>query len=113
MPLVEFTREGFYVPQADVYIDPWRRVRKAFITHGHSDHARWGHHEYLCTHASKPILLHRLGDVRVSSIDYGEDIHVNGVKFTFLPAGHIIGSAQIRIEHKGEVWVNGKRDNLP
>ena len=105
MSLVEFKKEGLYVPVADVFIDPWRRVRKALITHGHSDHSRWGHQQYLSTHDSKPIIRHRLGDVHIQSVGYGEDVLINGVKFTFLPAGHIVGSAQIRIEFRGEVWV--------
>lgn len=105
MSLVEFRKQGIYVPIADVYIDPWRRVKKALITHGHSDHARWGHQKYLCTHQSKPIIRHRLGDINIHSVAYGEEVSLNGVKFTFLPAGHITGSAQIRIEYRGEVWV--------
>ncbi|NND05936.1 MAG: ligase-associated DNA damage response exonuclease [Saprospiraceae bacterium] len=105
MPLIEFKKEGLYVPAADVYIDPWRRVRKALITHGHSDHARWGHQQYICSHHSKPIIKHRLGDINVHGVAYGEELSVNGVKFTFFPAGHIVGSAQIRVEHQGEVWV--------
>ena len=105
MAVIEFRREGLYVPVADVYIDPWRRVKRAFITHGHSDHSRWGHQQYLCTHASKPILKHRLGNINLSSIAYGEKLVVNGVTFSFHPAGHIIGSAQIRVEYRGEVWV--------
>ncbi len=105
MPLVTFSKEGLYVPEADVYIDPWRRVRKALITHGHSDHARWGHQQYICAHQTKPIIRHRLGDINVTGIAFGEDLRINGVKFTFFPAGHIIGSAQIRVEYRGEVWV--------
>lgn len=105
MPLIEFRKEGFYVPLADVYIDPWRRVAKALITHGHSDHARWGHQQYLCVHQSKPILRHRLGDVAIDSVAFGEEVRINGVKFSFHPAGHIVGSAQIRVEYRGEVWV--------
>ncbi len=105
MALIEFRKEGLYVPTADVFIDPWRRVKKAFITHGHSDHSRWGHQAYLCTHASKPIIRHRLGNVNLSSVEYGEEVRVNGVTFSFHPAGHIVGSAQIRVEHQGEIWV--------
>jgi putative mRNA 3-end processing factor len=105
MALVEFRKEGIYVPMADVYIDPWQRVSRALITHGHSDHARWGHKQYLCTVASKPILRHRLGDVQIDTLNFGEEISINGIKFSFHPAGHIVGSAQIRIEYRGEVWV--------
>lgn len=105
MPLVEFRKEGFYVPQADVYIDPWRKVSRAIITHGHSDHSRPGHGAYACTTLSEPIIRHRLGKIKVTSYDFGESFTVNGVHFSFLPAGHIVGSAQVRIEHRGEIWV--------
>ena len=105
MALIEFRKEGLYVPAADVYIDPWRRVKRAFITHGHSDHSRWGHQQYLCTHQSKPIIRHRLGKVNLDSVAFGQEVWVNGVKFSFHPAGHIVGSAQIRVEHRGQIWV--------
>lgn len=105
MALLKFTEEGIYCPQADIYIDPWKKVKKALITHGHSDHARWGHQDYLCTHAARPVIEYRLGKINCSSVDFGETVFINGVQFSFHPAGHIIGSAQIRVEYKGEVWV--------
>lgn len=105
MELLEFRKEGIYCPKADVYIDPWKPVRYALITHGHSDHARWGHQYYLCTKSAKPVIQYRLGNVKIEAVEYGEVTTINGVKFSFHPAGHIIGSAQIRVEHKGEVWV--------
>lgn len=105
MPLITFTPQGIYCPLADVYIDPWKKVKNAFITHGHSDHARWGHQKYLCVNESVPILNHRLKGANVSGIGYGEEVKVNGVSFSFHPAGHVIGSAQIRVSHKGETWV--------
>ena len=106
MSLLQFTSKGIYCKQADVYIDPWRKVPKALITHAHSDHARSGHKSYLCTHETLPILRLRLGkNIPASGIGFGEEISINGVKFSFHPAGHIIGSAQIRAEYKGEVWV--------
>ena len=106
MALLQFTNKGIYCKQADVYIDPWKKVPKALITHAHSDHARSGHKSYLCTHETLPILRLRLGrNIPASGMDYGESIMINGVKFSFHPAGHIIGSAQIRAEYKGEVWV--------
>jgi putative mRNA 3-end processing factor len=106
MALLEFSNKGIYCPPADVYIDPWRPVDKALITHGHSDHSRWGHKQYLCTHAALPAIRHRLGaQMKLQGIGYGEAVHINGVRFSFHPAGHIIGSAQIRAEYKGEVWV--------
>lgn len=106
MPLIELNKNGIYCAEADVYIDPWKKVDRALITHGHSDHSRYGHKSYLCTHSSVPIIQHRLGsNINISGIAYGESIRVNGVKISFHPAGHIIGSAQIRLEGKGEVWV--------
>ncbi len=105
MALIEFQKGGLYVPAADVFIDPWRRVKKALITHGHSDHARWGHQQYICANSSKAILQHRLGNINVQGVSFGDSFSVNGVEFTFYPAGHIVGSAQIKVEYQGEVWV--------
>ena len=105
MSLLEFTSKGIYCPQAKVHIDPWRPVERALITHGHADHSRWGHKSYLCTTLAKPVIRYRLGNINIQSVNYGEPVVINGVKFSFHPAGHIIGSAQIRVEYKGEVWV--------
>jgi len=104
--MIEFKSEGIYCRQADVYIDPWRPVNKAIITHGHSDHARPGHKEYLCHTLSKEILKLRLGEeISIQTLAYHETISINGVKISLHPAGHIIGSAQVRLEYQGEVWV--------
>jgi len=106
MQLISFTKNGLYVPHADVYIDPWKPVSKAFITHGHADHSRYGMKQYVATHSAVPVIKHRLGSHNnITGVDFREQISVNGVKFSFHPAGHIIGSAQIRVEYKGEVWV--------
>ena len=105
MPLLEFTDVGIYCPKADVYIDPWKPVKKALITHGHSDHARWGHQYYMATHEAVPVIRYRLGKIHIRGVAYGQSVLINGVKFSFHPAGHIPGSAQIRVEYKGEVWV--------
>lgn len=104
-PLLQFSGKGIYCAAADVYLDPWRPVQKALISHGHADHARWGHQQYICTENSLPILKHRLGNISVAGKKYGEKFSINGVQFSFHPAGHVIGSAQIRVEYKGEVWV--------
>ena len=105
-PLICYTDKGLYCQEADIYIDPHRKVSKALITHGHSDHARAGHKEYLCSAPSELILQQRLGKNRnITGIPFGETILINGVKFSFHPAGHIAGSAQIRVELKGEIWV--------
>ncbi len=105
MALLEFNKNGIYCAQADVYIDPWKPVKRALITHGHSDHARWGSDYYLCTRSAKPVIRYRLGPINIETVDYGESRLINGVRFSFHPAGHIVGSAQIRVEYQGEVWV--------
>lgn len=106
MPLLQFTEKGIYCEQANVFIDPWKPVGYAIITHAHADHSRYGNKFYLSHHLSKPIIQHRLGqDISIESMEYGESRMINGVNFSFHPAGHIIGSAQVRVEYKGEVWV--------
>ncbi|KQS23795.1 ligase-associated DNA damage response exonuclease [Dyadobacter sp. Leaf189] len=105
-PLLQFTGKSIYCSVADAHIDPWIPVDKAIITHAHSDHARWGSKHYLAHKDSEPILRLRLGqDISLQTVEYGEKFVINGVTFSLYPAGHIIGSAQIRVEHKGEVWV--------
>jgi putative mRNA 3-end processing factor len=103
--LLQFTDKGIFCQQADVYIDPWKPVQKALITHGHSDHARWGHGKYLAQKDAAPIIRQRLGEISLQEVDYGEELLIHGVKFSFHPAGHIPGSSQIRVEYKGEIWV--------
>jgi putative mRNA 3-end processing factor len=105
MPLIEFTDKGLYCRQGNFYVDPWGPVEKAVITHAHSDHARVGSHNYLCHHYTKPLLQLRLGDNNYESIEWNETVMMNGVKVSLHPAGHIIGSSQVRIEYFGEVWV--------
>jgi putative mRNA 3-end processing factor len=105
VPLLAFNDKGIYCQQADVYLDPWRPVTNAIITHGHSDHSRFGHKNYITHHMNVPIIRHRLGEINVTGKDWNETFTINGVKFSLHPAGHIIGSAQIRVEYKGEVWV--------
>jgi len=104
-PLLEFTDKGIYCSAADVYLDPWKPVKKAIISHGHADHSRYGHQQYVTHHRNIPIITHRLGDINVTGKEWGESFAVNNVKFSLHPAGHIIGASQIRVEHKGEVWV--------
>lgn len=104
-PLLQFTDRGIYCEKADVYLDPWKPVDKAIISHGHADHSRWGHKKYITHTSNMPIISHRLGDLTISGKAWGETFGINGVKFSLHPAGHIIGSSQIRVEHQGEVWV--------
>ncbi len=104
-PLLEFTNSGIYCEAADVYLDPWKPVKKAIISHGHADHSRWGHQRYITHHSNVPIVQHRLGKINITGKEWGETFTINGVRFSLHPAGHIIGSSQIRVEHKGEIWV--------
>lgn len=106
MSLIQFTDHGLYCAPGDFYIDPWRGVPRAVITHGHSDHARWGSKAYLCHTLTKPILQLRLGiDNRYDTVGWNEPVNMNGVKVSLHPAGHIIGSSMVRVEYKGEVWL--------
>ena len=104
--LLTFTPKGIYCAQADVFLDPTYAVERAIISHAHSDHARNGSRYYLSTKSSEPALRLRLGkNIPLETLPYGKEIIINGVTFSFFPAGHVIGSAQIRVEYKGEVWV--------
>ena len=90
MALVTFTELGFYCAQADLYIDPLRKVNKALVTHAHSDHARPGMQHYLCHTDSENILRLRLGQrIAVQTLAYGETISMDGVEVTLFPAGHL------------------------
>ncbi|MES2531862.1 MAG: ligase-associated DNA damage response exonuclease [Pseudomonadota bacterium] len=104
--LVVARPEGLYCPPGDFYIDPWRPVGRAVITHGHSDHARVGHSHYLAHTDSEGILRARLGaELTLQTLPYGESITHHGVRVSLHPAGHVLGSAQVRLEHGGRVWV--------
>ena len=106
MALITFTSKGIYCKQGDFYIDPWQPVNLAVTTHGHSDHVKPGNKGYLCHDLTKPVLLQRLGfDLPVQTLPYGKEININGVKLSLFPAGHVIGSAQVRLEYKGEICV--------
>ena len=97
--------EGLYCPPGDFYIDPWRPVDRAIITHAHADHARFGHASYLAAEASVGVLLSRLPGISLQGVPYGERLVVNGISISLHPAGHVLGSAQVRVEHAGRVWV--------
>lgn len=105
-PLLSFTPKGIYCSRADVYIDPHRPVNRALITHGHSDHAVAGHRHYLCTSITAAIIRYRLGSFyQIQTHDFGISLDINGVRFSFHPAGHIPGSAQVRVSYRDEIWV--------
>lgn len=97
--------EGLYCPQGDFYIDPWRPVPRAVITHAHADHARMGNGHYLAAAPAEGVLRSRLGEINLQALPYGGSIVHHGVRLSLHPAGHVLGSAQVRLEHGGQVWV--------
>ncbi len=104
--LLELTPRGLYCSSGDFYIDPWRPVNRAVITHAHADHARPGSQSYLCAQDGRTLLKSRLGlDANVRSLKYGEVKTINSVQLSLHPAGHILGSAQVRIEKGGFIQV--------
>lgn len=103
--LISFTQRGIHCEQAGIYIDPWKPVDRAVLTHAHSDHARQGSSHYLCHEDSAAITRYRLGNISLDTLPYGKTILLNGVELSLHPAGHIIGSAQVRLSYKGETWV--------
>lgn len=103
--LIKLTAKGLYCAAGDFYIDPWRPVKRAVVTHAHGDHAYRGHQNYLVTKEGERLYRVRLGDLaRLETLAYGETLSVDGVNVSFHPAGHVLGSAQVRVEHKGEIW---------
>ncbi|NNE54189.1 MAG: ligase-associated DNA damage response exonuclease [Sulfitobacter sp.] len=104
-PVLTFTDRGIYCAAGDFYIDPWRPVDRALITHGHADHARGGMGGYLATHVALPVMRYRLGEITADGIGFGEVRQIRDASVSFHPAGHVPGSAQIRVEVAGEVWV--------
>ncbi len=103
--MVVVRKEGLYCVPGGFYIDPWRPVERAVITHGHGDHVRPGNAHYLCAAAGMGILRARLGQINAQGLGYGETLEHNGVRISLHPAGHVLGSAQVRMEYRGEVWV--------
>jgi putative mRNA 3-end processing factor len=105
LDLIASTERGLYCAAGDFHIDPWRPVSRAIITHAHSDHARFGSEVYVCHPDTAPILRKRLGDVTIETATYGQILTRNGVELSLHPAGHVLGSAQVRVTSKGETWV--------
>jgi len=104
--VIQITQNGVYCPSGDFYIDPWAPVDRAFITHAHSDHAHPGSRQYLTAQPGQGLLRARLGeDAAIDTLPYGESVSLDGVRVSFHPAGHVLGSSQVRLEHRGEVWV--------
>jgi putative mRNA 3-end processing factor len=99
---------GLFCPGGGFHLDPWGPVDRALITHVHGDHARAGSRAYLCAEPSRRLLERRFGpDARIETLPYGERLTLGEVTVSFHPAGHILGSAQIRLESSGAVWVAG------
>ena len=105
MDLVVSQPEGLYCPAGGFHIDPWRPVERAVVTHAHSDHARAGSRRYLAAAPAETVLRTRLGEIDLQLLPYGETIEHQGVRVSLHPAGHVLGSAQVRLEYRGEVWV--------
>lgn len=106
-PLLHATAHGLYCAAGDFHIDPWAPVSRAVVTHAHGDHLAWGCAAYLVAQDGVEIARARLGSwaVGLDSLPYGESRLINGVRVSLHPAGHILGSAQVRVEYRGEVWV--------
>ena len=106
MSLLINTAEGLYCPAAQAWIDPHRPVTRALITHAHADHARPGCDEYWATTSSAGILRQRLGQsINLRTLNYKQQQQIGNAVVSFHSAGHVLGSAQIRLEVNGEVWV--------
>ena len=106
MDLITLEPAGLFCAPGGFYVDPWRPVERAVITHAHGDHASFGHRHYLVSAPGEHVTRRRVGhDASIQTLAYGEGVTVNGVKVSLHPAGHVLGSAQVRIEHGGEVWV--------
>lgn len=104
--LLTLTDRGLYSPQGDFYIDPWQPVPRAIVTHAHSDHARPGSQAYLTAQSGEELVRERVGtEAVVESLPYGKSLDIEGVRLSLHPAGHILGSAQVRLEYAGQVWV--------
>ena len=104
--MLRATDQGLYCEAGDFFIDPWAAVSRAVITHAHSDHAQPGSAAYLTARPGERLLRARLGDeATIETLDYGQAVTLNGVRVSLHPAGHILGSAQVRLERHGEVWV--------
>jgi putative mRNA 3-end processing factor len=104
--VIEVSAAGLYCAAGGFHIDPWAPVERAVITHAHPSHARQGSQHYLTASPGESLLRARLGsDAQIQSAAYGERIAMDGVTLSLHPAGHILGSAQVRIERAGEVWV--------
>jgi putative mRNA 3-end processing factor len=105
-PLISNTDAGLYCAAGNFYIDAWKPVERTIVTHAHSDHARPGAARYLASKEGERVLRNRIGnEAIIDSLPFGQEIVLDGVRVSLHPAGHVLGSAQVRVEHRGEVWV--------
>ncbi len=106
MAFLSESDQGLFCAAGGFHIDPWLPVPRALITHAHGDHARPGSDAYLCAAGGEGLLRRRLGaEATIESIAYGRELTIGSVRVTFHPAGHVLGSAQIRLESDAGVWV--------
>jgi putative mRNA 3-end processing factor len=106
MSLLRLTDRGLYCEAGDFFVDPWAPVERAVVTHAHGDHATWGCRSYLTSAPGRGVLALRLGpDANITALPFAETTLLQGVRLSLHPAGHILGSAQVRLEAGGEVWV--------
>ena len=104
--LVVLRPEGLYCPDGAFYIDPWRPVDRAVLTHAHADHARAGHRRVLCADRGLPVFRSRLGpEAALQGLGYETPLRLGGVEISLHPASHVLGASQIRIAARGQVWV--------
>ena len=104
--LVRVTDKGLYCEVGDFYIDPWKPVPRAVITHAHADHARSGSQHYWCSTPGLGLTRSRVGyGGGITAVDYGQRFTMHNAQVSLHPAGHVLGSAQVRIEADGQVWV--------
>lgn len=115
--LIRLTKKGLYCEAGDFYIDPWRGVPKAIITHGHGDHARYGSEQYWATPETAGVMHARIDPkLNITPLQYHQSVQFGETTVTLHSAGHVLGSAQVRVEHQGDVWVASgdyKRDPDP
>lgn len=105
MDVLKLRPEGLYCPAGDFYVDPWRPVDTAVITHAHADHARSGMGHYHTQHDNLALMRLRLGVLTGSAYAYGEAFQLGGARVSLHPAGHVLGAAQVRVEVDGQIWV--------
>ena len=106
MSLLRLTDRGLYCEAGDFHVDAWAAVPRVVVTHAHGDHLAWGCDAYLTSSAGAAVLAARLpAGAAITPLAYGESVTMGQVRVSLHPAGHILGSSQVRLELHGEVWV--------